>query len=488
MAESVAEIAAETMAMEVDDAVKVKNQEELDKLDREVEANEALARQPGKLSEALEALLVQEKHFRLGADILGTKRLLVAMPRMCFAVQAWTTLNEYIVLLSKRRSQLKQAIVAMVREVMTYLDKLPSLEVKIELIKTLTSISTGKIFLEVEKARLTRVLANIMEAQGKVEEACDIMQEVAVETYGALSKQEKIAFILEQVRLTLGRNDFVRANIIAKKINPRSLEELVKGDEKKKEVKGSRANEEGYVEATDVSIPPPTELKLMYYRLMIQYHSHQNDYLEMCRCYQKIFEEPSVAASEALWAPALKKIAWYVALSKQEPMQVSLLNATFAEKKLADLSLHKELLKQFTTSEIIRWQVLTSTHGAEMEAEPDIFGGGDAGKKRLADLRLRVIEHNIHTVSKYYSRITLERLAEILDLPKEEAETNLATMVTDKALYAKLDRPAGIINFRTQESTELLNSWAGNIDKLLNLVEKSIHHIHKEAVMHAVEI
>lgn len=50
-----------------------------------------------------------------------------------------------------------------------------------------------------------------------------------------------------------------------------------------------------------------------------------------------------------------------------------------------------------------------------MEAEDTIFGG-EAGAKRRADLRLRVIEHNVLVIAKYYSRITLARLAQLLDL------------------------------------------------------------------------
>jgi 26S proteasome regulatory subunit N5 len=58
------------------------------------------------------------------------------------------------------------------------------------------------------------------------------MQEVAVETYGALSKEEKVAFVLEQVRLVLDRGDYARAQILAKKVNPRTFAELDKKDGK----------------------------------------------------------------------------------------------------------------------------------------------------------------------------------------------------------------------------------------------------------------
>ena len=51
------------------------------------------------------------------------------------------------------------------------------------------------------------------------------MQEVHVETYGSLSKKEKVEFILEQLRLTLGKKDYVRSAIVAGKVSKKHLQE-----------------------------------------------------------------------------------------------------------------------------------------------------------------------------------------------------------------------------------------------------------------------
>jgi 26S proteasome regulatory subunit N5 len=62
-------------------------------------------------------------------------------------------------------------------------------------------------------------------------------------------------------------------------------------------------------------------------------------------------------------------------------------------------------------------------------------------------------------------------------------------MVVSKALVAKVDRPAGIVNFISKmDSNDVLNSWAVNIEKLLDLVEKSCHQIHKETMVHKVTL
>lgn len=58
-------------------------------------------------------------------------------------------------------------------------------------------------------------------------------------------------------------------------------------------------------------------------------------------------------------------------------------------------------------------------------------------------------------------------------------------MVVSKALVAKIDRPSGVVNFQTaKDSNDILNSWSMNLEKLLELVEKSCHQIHKEMMVH----
>ncbi|KAJ6419579.1 hypothetical protein OIU84_029647 [Salix udensis] len=146
------------------------------------------------LEAAIEQLQIVEKQMRLAGDVAGTKKAVTEILQLCFEAKDWKTLNDQITLLSKKRGQLKQAVTAMVQQAMQYIDETLDLDTRIELIKTLNSI-----YVEIERARLIRKLAKIKEEQGLIAEAADLMQEVAVETFGAMAKTEKIAFILEQV-------------------------------------------------------------------------------------------------------------------------------------------------------------------------------------------------------------------------------------------------------------------------------------------------
>ncbi|KAI9108689.1 hypothetical protein K1719_020336 [Acacia pycnantha] len=392
----------------------------------------------GNLDAKIEQLLNVEKQMRLAGEVSGTKKAVTEILQLCFEARAWKTLNDQIVVLSKRRGQLKQAVTAMVQQAMQYIDETPDLDTRIELIKTLNSVSAGKIYVEIERARLIKKLAKIREEQGLIAEAADLMQEVAVETFGAMAKTEKIAFILEQVRLCLDRQDYVRAQILSRKISPRVFDADA-SKEKKKPKEG-----DNMVEEPAEDIPSLLELKRIYYELMIRYYSHNNDYLEICRCYKSIYEIPAVKENPAQWIPILRKICWYLVLAPHDPMQSSLLNSTLEDKNLSEIPKFKLLLKQLVTMEVIQWTGLWDSYKNEFENEKNLLGGY-LGDKAAEDLRERIIEHNILVVSKYYSRITVQRLAELLCFTIQEAEKHLSDMVVSKALVAKIDRPSDCI-------------------------------------------
>jgi hypothetical protein len=74
----------------------------------------------------------------------GTTELATAMVSLCYEAKNWEKLNEIIVLLSKRRAQLKQAVTAMVQQASAYVDELDE-PLKRSLIETLRNVSEGKM-------------------------------------------------------------------------------------------------------------------------------------------------------------------------------------------------------------------------------------------------------------------------------------------------------------------------------------------------------
>uniref|UniRef100_A0A8K9UCT1 PSMD12/CSN4-like N-terminal domain-containing protein n=1 Tax=Oncorhynchus mykiss TaxID=8022 RepID=A0A8K9UCT1_ONCMY len=270
----------------------------------------------GRLQEAVESLLSLEMQTRTASDMVSTSRILVAVVQMFYEAKDMDALNENIMLLSKRRSQLKGA----------YVDTVTDLTVKLRLIDTLRTVTAGKIYVEIERARLTKTVANIKEQHGEVKEAAAILQELQVETYGSMEKKEKVEFILEQMRLCIAVKDYICSQIISKKINTKFF------------------TEDG-----------PEESKLKYYNLMIQVDPHEGSYLSMCKHYCAIYDTPCILEDSSKWQQALKSVVLYVILAPYDNEQLDLVHRINEDNKLEEIPKYKDLLKQFTTMELMQW-------------------------------------------------------------------------------------------------------------------------------------
>ncbi|XP_043479621.1 26S proteasome non-ATPase regulatory subunit 12 [Leptopilina heterotoma] len=412
----------------------------------------------GKMHDALDQLLALEKLTRTGADMVSTSRVLVAIVEICLEAKNWAALNEHIVLLSKRRSQLKQSVTKMVQECCSYVDKTPDRETMIKLIETLRSVTEGKIYVEVERARLTHRLAKLKEEDGDVTEAASVMMELQVETYGSMSRKEKASLILEQMRLCLMKKDFIRTQIIAKKINIKFFED--------------ENNEESQT------------LKLKYYDLMMELARHEGWHLELCRHNRAVLETPAVRDDPEKRHTSLSRAVLYLVLAPHEPEQADLTHRLLADKLLEEVPIYRELLRLFVNPELIKWSGLCEIYERDLRATEVFTASTEEGRKRWADLRNRVVEHNIRIMAKYYTKITLTRMAELLDLPVEETEACLCNLVETGIISARTDRPAGVVRFTgTQEPAALLDAWAASLSKLMGLVNHTTHLIHQEEML-----
>ncbi|KAJ8888512.1 hypothetical protein PR048_008003 [Dryococelus australis] len=417
----------------------------------------------GKMHDALDILLSLEKQTRTGADMISTGRVLVAIVQICFEAKNWNALNEHILMLSRRRSQLKQAVAKMVQECCTYVDQAPDKEIRIKLIDTLRSVTEGKIYVEVERARLTHKLAKMKEEEGNIIEAANIIQELQVETYGSMEKKEKVELILEQMRLCLAKKDYIRTQIISKKINTKFFDD----------------------ESTQ-------DLKLKYYRLMIEMDQHEGSYLAICKHYRAVLNTPSIQQDPDQRHQVLQNVVCYLVLAPYDNEQSDLTHRVLEDKLLDEIPTYKELLRLFTNPELIKWSGLCEIYENELKngsttSKPtDVFDSKtEDGQKRWKDLRSRVVEHNIRVMAKYYTKITLKRMAELLDLPVEETEEFLSNLVVNKTVMAKTDRPAGVVSFtQNKDPSDVLNEWSSHLNTLMQLVNKTTHLINKEEMVH----
>uniref|UniRef100_A0A7S2S703 PCI domain-containing protein n=1 Tax=Eucampia antarctica TaxID=49252 RepID=A0A7S2S703_9STRA len=416
------------------------------------------------LREALALLAALEKRCRIGNDSPSLVSVCEASLQLCKDCSDEEALISTLKNLATRRSQKTKAVSALVEKAIPWVLKGKGFEpldvsneeqkaIREKLVVALRDITDGKIFLERERARLTRALAIIKEQDGDIPGASDVLQEVHVETYGSLSKREKIEFILEQMRLTLGKKDYVRTAIVSGKINRKAIAE------------------EGMEQE-----------KIQYFTLMTEYHKHERNSYELAKDYHQIYQTSTVQANEEKWREALQCTVVFLSLSPYSMEQQDMLNRINIDPNLEKIIACKDTVKLFLKKEFIKYPM---PYQSELESLSVFHADGEVlmahWKKTF---RTRIIQHNVRVASLYYRRIHGKRLAQLLGLSPDELEREIANMVSNGDVYAKIDRPCDIIRFAQKKTPEaVLSDWASDVSSLLNLVESTTHLINKENMM-----
>lgn len=376
---------------------------------------------------------------------------------MCGENKNWKLLAKNVVSISKKRNQIKQAIAKMVQTAMAFLDEIKDKETKIELINSLRQVCEGKIFVEVEQAHLVKMLSNIKEEEGDIEEAANLIQTIQVETIGSMLAMEKIDLILLQMRLCLAKKDYVRAYIISRKITQRAIDR-----------------------------PEHKELKIRYYQLLIDYWSVKKEYLEIARCYKEIFDCVKNDENSNVWEEILQNLIIFICLSPYDNDQNDLKHRVWKEKRMDEpsIKIYTHLLKRFVEFELINGPSFQNVFGNHLKSHP-VFSNFP---ERQQELLNRIVEHNLRIIAKYYKRIHTRRLSTLLNLDVQETENFISKLVTNGTIQAKIDRIDGVVNFtKARKSTDILHEWQNDIEQMLELVEKSNFLINKEMMQKKIQ-
>ncbi|GAB1311711.1 proteasome regulatory particle subunit [Madurella fahalii] len=460
--------------------------------DKQIPEAEELAKTD--IQAAIEKLSAFEKQTRQASDLASTSRVLISIVTICKNAGAWGLLNDQTLVLSKKHGQLKQAITKMVQTVMGFLDETPDMATKLSVIETLRTVTEGKIFVEVERARVTKILSDIKKAQGDLKAATDTLCELQVETFGSMERREKVEFILAQVALCIESGDWTQAGILSRKIStrylarkPKKTPEQLEKEKKEREKKG-KVEEEPETKEEDV-----TDLKLRYYEQQIILAKQDAKYLDVCKHYRQVLDTESVEENPEELRATLQRIIYFIILAPHDNEQHDLLHRIHKDSRNAMVPEDAELLKLFTVHELMRWPEVSKVFGPHL-LSTDIFdsakgqSGDDKAFERWQDLRKRVIEHNVRVVAKYYTRIQMGRLTQLLDLSEDETEKYISELVTAKTVYAKIDRPARVVSFaKPRDADDILNEWSFNMKSLLGLLERIDHLITKEEMMARIQ-
>eukprot|EP01105_Mastigella_eilhardi_P011607 TRINITY_DN2672_c0_g1_i1.p1 TRINITY_DN2672_c0_g1~~TRINITY_DN2672_c0_g1_i1.p1 ORF type:complete len:225 (-),score=68.24 TRINITY_DN2672_c0_g1_i1:126-770(-) len=134
----------------------------------------------------VEELLQLEKHARNAEDVATTSKIALCLLSLFWDAKDWRGLNDNIQLLAKRRGQLKTVIQNVVQKASVFVEQMTEPALRSEcmrLIETLRAITEGKIYVELERARLTKLISSMHEESGDIKVASKLLQEIQVPYY-----------------------------------------------------------------------------------------------------------------------------------------------------------------------------------------------------------------------------------------------------------------------------------------------------------------
>lgn len=405
---------------------------------------------------ALKILLSEEKTQRKIDSQENTTYIILATAQLCQALKKWKILEIQIASIVKRHGQFRLAIQKLIQQCIPYTKEIININDRISFINVLLTVTQGKMYLEYERACLTMEKCRIFEFEKKnLKKAAEIVEDLQVETFRSIKRKEKTEYILEQLRLFLSTKDpknFIHAKILTNHIGIKTLK----------------------------SFP---DLALKFYRLNTEIYFKEKEFLKMAKTLLDLenLSQNDLKNKKSL----LKEAVMACILSKHTKEQHKLLLFLKKNELIQSMVECRELLKRFTTFELIRWP---DDPKLEKFVEKFTFSTKFYDNQKLNTLfEHRIVQHNIRTISQYYTQIEMKQLAKFLRVNIYKMEKFLSAMIVSGELFASIDRLSEVISFKKKQAPEKnVDQWNLQINKLIHIVEATSHQINRETMLQKV--
>ena len=382
--------------------------------------------------------------------------------------------------LTQRRNQSRESIISMVKYCIN--DILPNLKDEkdsSELLNTIIRVTEGKIFVEYEYSQAIRKMTEIYLKNKNIEEAAKLIQDVQIEAFGSLESDYKIDYILFQMQVLIEKGDYIRTLIVSNKIKRNHLDD----------------------EGIEL-------LKIRFFRLMILYHIHEKKYLEASKCYKtlydfvksindklveaekehkeikpKILENYIQAKNENDLVKLFENYVLYLSICPPELETKNMLNELIIKYK-KELDVNKNILyvvEKRLSDDII----LIDNNLFNRYKDFDIFINNE---DLLKLFRKYWIQHDLSLFEKFFGKIHIERISQMTLVPDDEIESELADMVVNNYIFARINRIEKIVNFRKKtDHHDVLDNFNYDMDNMLKKIEETCHLINKEYLKHGIK-
>ena len=313
----------------------------------------------------------------------------------------------------------------------------------------------------------------------QIDEAAKLIQDVQIEAFGSLESDYKIDYILFQMHVLIEKGDFIRTLIVSNKIKRNHLDD----------------------EGIEL-------LKIRFFRLMILYYIHEKKYIEVAKCYKTLYDFvksindklDDVEKKNVEIKP--KIIDNYIQIKKDNDLQNLFENyvlfLSICPPELETRNMFNELSikykKELDKNQFILYVVEKRLSDEIILINNTLlnrFRDFEIFKKNPELLKLFRkfwIQHDLSLFEKFFAKIHIKRLSEMTEVPIDEIENEIADMVVNNYIYARINRIEKIVNFRkTTDHHDVLDNFNYDMDIMLKKVEETCHLINKEYLKYGIK-
>jgi hypothetical protein len=98
------------------------------------------------------------------------------------------------------------------------------------------------------------------------------------------------------------------------------------------------------------------------------------------------------------------------------------------------------------------------------------------------------IQHDLSIFEKFFAKIHIQRISKMTLVPDDEIESEIADMVINNYIYARINRIEKIVNFRKEtDHHDVLDNFNYDMASLLTKIEETCHIINKEYLKYGIK-
>ncbi|KAL8436984.1 hypothetical protein ACSSS7_001295 [Eimeria intestinalis] len=139
--------------------------------------------------------------------------------------------------------------------------------------------------------------------------------------------------------------------------------------------------------------------------------------------------------------------------------------ATSSPLALRDLEALRLLALSHKQRSLKLFGEVMQTHARELQGDPVL-------QHHIGELYENLLEQNLLKILQAYSRVQLNHVAKVIDLPEAKVEAKLCEMIVDGKLHGTLDQGVGVLLlFDENKTPKLYSDVLGTIANMANVVD-----------------